>query len=138
MRVKVEEQDKQIQDKSQRIKQLSGQLSELQKKDLDLAYIREECNSLERKNKIQEETIVSLTSDIESIKKIMNEKAKIDEGTIVGLRQELELAKNKVDQLRYEFQLQTRAKDNIIVTKSNDIQLRNSTIDRQKQLIKEL
>lgn len=72
-------------------------MSELQKKDLDLAYIREECNSLERKNKIQEETIVSLTNDIESIKKIMNEKAKFDEGTIVGLRQELELAKNKVD-----------------------------------------
>jgi hypothetical protein len=53
MRVKSEEQDKQIAEKNDKLKQLSSQLSELQKKDLDLAYVKEECSNLERKNKIQ-------------------------------------------------------------------------------------
>jgi calcineurin-like phosphoesterase len=37
-----------------------------------------------------------------------------------------------------ECELQLKAKENIILTKSNDVQLRNETIERQKRLIKEL
>jgi hypothetical protein len=34
--------------------------------------------------------------------------------------------------------LQFKAKESIILTKNNDVQLRNDTIERQKRLIKEL
>ncbi len=45
---------------------------------------------------MQEETIVSLLADVDSIKKLMTERTQLDENTILGLRQEIELAKNKV------------------------------------------
>lgn len=37
-----------------------------------------------------------------------------------------------------QCELQLKTKQNIILTKSNDVQLRNDTIERQKRLIKEL
>lgn len=45
---------------------------------------------------MQDETIVSLLADVDSIKKLMTERTQLDENTILGLRQEIELAKNKV------------------------------------------
>lgn len=85
------------------MKMLSTQLTELQKKDLDLAYVRQECNSLDRKNKMQEDTIASLISDNDSLKKLMAEKSLLDERSIAGLRQELQLSKNKEDELKHEY-----------------------------------
>jgi hypothetical protein len=40
MKVKSEEQEKQISEKNEKIKAISLQLSDYQKKDLDLAYVK--------------------------------------------------------------------------------------------------
>jgi hypothetical protein len=46
MKLKVEEQEKLLAEKNEKIKTVSNALIELQKKDLDLAYLKEECNNL--------------------------------------------------------------------------------------------
>lgn len=89
MKLKVEEQEKLLAEKNEKIKTVSNALIELQKKDLDLAYLKEECNNLERKLSLSEETIVTLTKDNESLKKLMTEKSAFDQETIRSLRQEL-------------------------------------------------
>lgn len=48
------------------------------------------------------------------------------------------MARNKVEEVGLECELQLKAKENIILTKANDVLLRNDTIERQKRLIKEL
>lgn len=40
--------------------------------------------------------------------------------------------------MKYEYDLQAKAKDNIILGKTADVKLRNDTIERQKKLVKEL
>ena len=44
----------------------------------------------------------------------------------------------KIEEKKYELDLEVKTKDAIILGKNNDLNLRTETIDRQKQLIKEL
>ena len=52
LKLKGDEQEKQINDKNEKIKAINTQLIELQKKDIDISYLKEENYNLERKLRI--------------------------------------------------------------------------------------
>lgn len=66
---------------------------------------------------------------------MMAQKSTLDQESISTLRQDLDLAKNKIEEQKYEMDLQIKAKESIIIGKTNDIKIRNDTIERQKKLI---
>lgn len=66
------------------------------------------------------------------------EKGKTKDESIASLRNQLEFAMAKLEEQKHESQLQIKTKEAILVGKNNDLKLRTETIERQKQLIKEL
>ena len=65
LKLKSEGYEKDISDKNEKIKHINTQLAELQKKDIDFAYVKEENISLENKVKIYEDTIQNLLKENE-------------------------------------------------------------------------
>lgn len=62
LKLKTESQEKELADKNEKIKTISSQLSELQKKDIDMAYLKEECLSYQTKIKLNEDTLQTLNN----------------------------------------------------------------------------
>ena len=138
LKLKTEQQQKQIIEKNQKIKIINNQLIDFQKKDIDIVYLKEENANLERKLKISEQNVHIYQQDTESIKKLMGERLKLSEENLAVVKNQLEFAKAKIEQQKYEFDSEIKAKDNIILTKNNDLKMRGDTIERQKKLIKQL
>ena len=138
LKLKSDTLEKEINDKNEKLRMVSNDLSELKKKDIDISFIKEEKTALASKNQLQQDTIQTLQQEIESLKELLAEKIRTHEEITTELRHELELATAAVDQQKYELDLQVKTKDAIITAKNNDLKLRTETITRQKQLIKEL
>ncbi len=68
----------------------------------------------------------------------MGERLKLSEENLSVVKNQLQFAKAKIQQQRYEFDSEIKAKDNIISTKNSDLKMRGDTIERQKKLIKQL
>ena len=138
LKLKTEQQQKQVIEKNQKIKIINNQLIDFQKKDIDIVYLKEENANLERKLKISEQNVHIYQQDTESIKKLMGDRLKLSEENLAVVKNQLEFAKAKIEQQKYEFDSEIKAKDNIILTKNNDLKMRGDTIERQKKLIKQL
>jgi predicted RNase H-like nuclease (RuvC/YqgF family) len=63
LKLKCDSQEKDISDKNEKIKSISAQVIEFQKKSVDIAYLREEIQTLETKIKLHEGTIQALSKD---------------------------------------------------------------------------
>ena len=68
MRVKCEEQDTLISEKNSKIRELQLQLTNLQKKQLDLEYLKQEKSNQEHMIKILQDTIQTINRDNDDLK----------------------------------------------------------------------
>ena len=74
LKLKNQEQEKGMTEKSSKIKELQMQLAGLQKKQLDLQYLREENSNKDHHIKMLEDTIKTLNKDNEDLKNLNRER----------------------------------------------------------------
>lgn len=68
LKLRTEEQEKAINEKNIKIRELQTQVGTLQKKELDLEYLKEENSNKDHMIKMLEETIRTLNKDNEDLK----------------------------------------------------------------------
>lgn len=58
----------------------------------------------------------------------MTDRLKLSEEGLSAVRHQLEFAKAKIQEQKYEFESQIKAKDNVLLGKNNDLKMRADTI----------
>ncbi len=72
LKLKTEEQEKSLGEKSAKVTQLQNQLVSLQKKEMDLNYMKEEAINKDHQIKVLEETVKTLQKDNNELKVLNN------------------------------------------------------------------
>lgn len=74
LKLRCEEQEKTVNDRNNKLKEMQIQLAVLQKKELDLNYFREEVASKEHTIRMLEDTIRTLNKDNDDLKNLNRER----------------------------------------------------------------
>ncbi len=92
-KLKNEELEKNLSEKNGKLKEMTETLSSLQKKELDIKYMKEEIENKEYTIKMLEESIKSLTKDNNELKSLQSSRSQSEQEAVRSLKEELEKVK---------------------------------------------
>ena len=104
LKLKSEEQERSANDKTVKLKELQNQVASLQKKELDLEYLKEENANKDHMIKMLEETIRTLNRDNDDLKTLNRERFEAEQTKIKELRNEIESLKLKYESKELEWE----------------------------------